>query len=335
MRRLAFLLLPILLLLSACDYQISSPARTEVPIFLAPPVNTPVPPTPTPNYTSYIQIGEEVAVSEKGYAFTPILVAWENGPTYETHFFVDEAPAYNTTGHFTSINAGDSGIGFTIWQYKNEEITDDTSCLAYVLKKSYFLGSQYSFTPYEAITLPIGTAQSSGISGIVMGYHSTGEIVFQYSERGCLVFIGQSIDKYEDDLALWNNIGKPAFDKMVQSLRFLTPEEMAFCKTAPRDTYGFSPEDPIAVGNSNLYDGREREELYLLTLRGPDGEEIIFQRQNPIFNQNGEIVDPYQTQYGSSPTTTLYFTIYRYQEPLYLPIGYTCEAAFPLSDPKP
>ena len=154
-------------------------------------------------------------------------------------------------------------------------------------------------------------------------------------ERGCLVFIGQSIDKYEDDVFMEQHLGKPAFDKMVQSLRFLTPEEMAFCKTAPRDTYGFSPEDPIAVGNSNLYDGREREELYLLTLRGPDGEEIIFQRQSPIFNQNGEIVDPYQIQYGSSPTTTLYFTIYRYQEPLYLPIGYSCEAAFPLSDPKP
>jgi len=335
MRRLAFLLLAILLLLSACDYQISSPARTEVPIFLAPPVNTPIPPTPTPNYTSDIQMGEEVIVLENSYAFTPILVARENGPTYETNFFVDEAPAYPDTGHYTSISAGDTGIDFSIWQYQKEEITDEASCLAYVFKKSHLDIDQYSFAPYEAITLPIGTAQSSGISGIVMGYHSTGEIVFQYSERGCLVFIGQSIDKYEDDLALWNNIGKPAFDKMVQSLRFLTPEEMAFCKTAPRDTYGFSPEDPIAVGNSNLYDGREREELYLLTLRGPDGEEIIFQRQSPIFNQNGEIVDPYQIRYGNSEPVILYFTIYRYEEPLYLPIGYTCEAAFPLSDPKP
>ena len=122
MRRLSFLLLAILLLLSACDYQISSPARTEVPIFLAPPVNTPIPPTPTLTYASNIQMGEEVIVLENGYAFTPILVARENGPTYETHFFVDEAPAYNTTGRVTSINAGDSGIDFSIWQYKNEEI---------------------------------------------------------------------------------------------------------------------------------------------------------------------------------------------------------------------
>ena len=336
MRRLAFLLLAILLLLSACGYQISSPARTEVPIYLAPVVHAPIQTrTPTPDYSTFIQMGQEVAVPEKGYAFTPILVARENGPTYETHFFVDEAPAYNTTGRFTSITAGDSGLGFSIWQYKTDQITDEPSCLAYVLKKSYFLGSQYSFTAYKAITLPIGTAQSTRISGINNEFHATGEIVFQHSEHGCLVFVGESTNAHEDDVTLWNNIGKPAFDKMLQSLRFLTPEEMALCHTALIESYGFSPEDPIPVGNSNLYDGREREELYLLTLRGPNGEEIIFQRQSPIFNKNGEIVDPYQIQYGSSPATTLYFTIYRYQEPLYLPIGYTCEAAFPLSNPIP
>lgn len=114
-----------------------------------------------------------------------------------------------------------------------------------------------------------------------------------------------------------------------------TVEPPAICEIAPRETYGLNAEDPIAIGNSNLYDGKEREELYLLTLRGPKNEEIFFERQRPMFNQNGEIVDPYLIGTADEPERdTIYFTIYRFEAPLFAPIGYTCEAAFPITDPS-
>jgi hypothetical protein len=275
-------------------------------------------------------MGDEVIINEEAYAFRPILRITPDGPHFTVSLLSNELGT-----QFTSIHEENTHLLFSIWSEKSEEILDHEACLQQLLSNVEREIGSYEVLESELISLPIGIAMRNKITGTNNNHLSNGEIVSILTEQGCLNFVAQTIEINEEDKLIWSHLGKPAFDKMVQSLRFLTPEEMAFCKTAPRDTYGFSPEDPIAVGNSNLYDGREREELYLLTLRGPDGEEIIFQRQSPIFNQNGEIVDPYQIQYGSSPTTTLYFTIYRYQEPLYLPIGYSCEAAFPLSDPKP
>ena len=111
MRRLAFLLLAILLLLSACDYQISSPARTEVPIFLAPPVNTPTsPPTPTPDYASWIEMGDEVIINEEAYAFRPILRITPDGPHFTVSLLSNELGT-----QFTSIHEENTHLLFSIW----------------------------------------------------------------------------------------------------------------------------------------------------------------------------------------------------------------------------
>lgn len=332
MRRILPGFLFMTLLLSACNYQISSPARTEVPIFVAPPLDTPTPqPTPTTDYRASIQLGEEVVVPEEAYAFKPVLVAREGGPVYKVSFLSDSGG-----NKYTLIDAEDSGLSFSIWNFQDKAIADEQSCLAYAIEKYTAQDGSSTLPVSEPTILPIGTAQLSRLSMNLMGYHSTGELLYLLSGSGCLVFFGMSNNKFEDDFNLWNNIGKPSFDQMAASLHFITPEALPLCQPSPRDSYALLPEDPIAVGNSNLYDGREREELYLLTLRGPNNEEILFERQNPIFNQHGEIVDPYLVRYSNATSpTTLYFTIYRFEEPLYAPKGFSCEAAFPLSDPQP
>jgi hypothetical protein len=106
------------------------------------------------------------------------------------------------------------------------------------------------------------------------------------------------------------------------------------CLLAEDPEYGFSPDNPIQVGNTNLKDGPEREQLYLLTLRGPENQEIVFSRQAPQFNQSGTIVDPYQIEYdGLEVPVLLYFDLYNFAS-LQVPIGFTCEAAFPIPTPQ-
>ena len=48
-----------LILVTSCSYQPSSLERTEVPIFVAPPMDTPTTqPSPTPDPRTFIQIGK-------------------------------------------------------------------------------------------------------------------------------------------------------------------------------------------------------------------------------------------------------------------------------------
>ena len=74
--------------------------------------------------------------------------------------------------------------------------------------------------------------------------------------------------------------------------------------------------------------------LYLLTLRGPKNQEVVFTRQAPQFNEAGTIVDPYQIDYdGLEEALLLYFDLYNFSA-LQVPIGFTCEAAFPIPAPQ-
>ena len=111
-------------------------------------------------------------------------------------------------------------------------------------------------------------------------------------------------------------------------------EAPPLCVIAEDPEYGFSPDKPIQVGNTSLIDGPVREQLYLLTLRGPENQEVIFTRQAPQFNQAGVIVDPYQIEYsGLEEPVLLYFDLYNFAS-LQVPIGFTCEAPFPIPTPQ-
>jgi hypothetical protein len=106
------------------------------------------------------------------------------------------------------------------------------------------------------------------------------------------------------------------------------------CQLSTDPDYGFSPDQPIQVGSNQLSDGPARELTYLLTLRGPNGEEVFFTRQAPQFNLAGTIVDPYLVEYeGIGESVILYFDLYTYT-PLFVPLGFSCEAPFPIQPPQ-
>ena len=114
----------------------------------------------------------------------------------------------------------------------------------------------------------------------------------------------------------------------------LETKEYQECQFSTDPDYGFSADNPIQVGSNQLSDGPERELIYLLTLRGPEGEEVFYTRQSPEFNQAGTIVDPYLIEYdGITEPLTLFFDLYTYA-PLLVPLGFTCEAPFPIQPPQ-
>lgn len=114
----------------------------------------------------------------------------------------------------------------------------------------------------------------------------------------------------------------------------LETKEYQDCQLAEYPDYGFSADLPIQVGSNHLSDGPERELIYLLTLRGPNDEEVFYTRQSPEFNKAGTIVDPYLVEYdGIKEPLTLYFDLYNYA-PLLVPAGFTCEAPFAIQPPQ-
>ena len=130
---------------------------------------------------------------------------------------------------------------------------------------------------------------------------------------------------------LWDAFGLAIQNKLLASVRFLPADGL--CLQSSEPAYGYSADDPIAVGSQALYDGRTREETYLATLRGPQGEEVFFSRLDPRYHAAGTIVDPYEIRYtGLAEPLTLYFDIYHYGT-LLAPSGLSCEADFPLFEP--
>ena len=311
-------------LLAGCDYVATSPNRTEVPLYIAPLSSSGNPkPTPTPDYASLIETGPEEVVGESGYAFAPVTI-WEQG----------SQPLVITINSEQTSLSDDAGLVYRISNDRNSDIQDVQGCLQANLDRQEGKGlAFYPFSPVPA-TLPVGEGLKVDFEGTLMGFAARGSLIAVQTDRGCLSLFGAANNQYRDQQHLWETSGQAVFDRLAQSLRYLEHDELPTCLAAPNDSYGLNPDFPIPVGNTNLYDGKDREELYLLTLRGPNGEEIFFKRQNPMFNKDGEIVDPYKTWWDEFHIPiTLYFTIYRFEAPLYSPVGFTCEAVFPLNDP--
>jgi len=311
-----------LILVTSCSYQPSSLERTEVPIFVAPPMDTPTTqPSPTPDPSSFIQIGKEVQVPAGGFAFTPITVWDQSGMPFSVHISPERV----------TMNNEGSTLFFSLINDSDPQVADLQGCLQASLDR--MAEDVQNFSPSEVLPLdlPVGKAVTSTVSGNILGTQSSGQLVVLKPGESCFTLFGLATSENAEDL--WKSSGQAIFEIVAQSLRFLEDAEMLYCEIASDASYGFSPENPIRVGNTNLYDGRIRQENYLLTLRGPAGEEVFFSRLSPVFNELGGIVDPYRIEYANIPDpVTLYFDMYNFESPL-APVGFSCEAAFPISEP--
>jgi hypothetical protein len=78
--------------------------------------------------------------------------------------------------------------------------------------------------------------------------------------------------------------------------------------------------------------GPSREEAYLAALRGPEGQELTYERTSSQ-ESGGSILDIFEIQYaGLGEPVKYYFDEYSYDE-LLAPVGFTCAYPFPIEAP--
>lgn len=323
--RAIFRLIPLFLLISAltaCQYQTTLPGRSEVPIYKPPQVQSPTPaPTATPEPLDYIQTGNPVQVSAGMYSFEPVTAWDESGVPLSVRI---------KDSRVTLSNAEET-LFFSLTSEPAQSGSTSRVCLDTILQRMAADLSDLQYSQPADVLTQAGTALQVQLQAKVFSLSSIGALqVIQVNQR-CFSLLGLATS--EDSSSLWEVSGAPILNRLQQSVRFLESSQLMYCDMASDASYGYSPENPIRTGNTNLYDGRTRQETYLLTLRGPNNEEVFFTRQTPEFNDLGVIVDPYRIEYAQIPeAVTLYFDMNSF-EPLFAPQGFTCEAAFPIPAP--
>lgn len=319
-RSIAFLLAASLL--AACQYRTTLPGRIDVPIFKPPQVviSTPAP-SPTPEPPQYIQAGSPVQVQAGMYSFEPVTTWDESGIPLSLQLKDTRAILSNAEETlFFSLSGEPAPSGST-----------SQACLDTILQRMVADIPDLQYSAAAPVTTQAGTGLQVQLQGTVFSQTSIGALQVTQVNQRCFSLFG--LASSADSASLWNNSGLPILNRLQQSVHFLEPSQLMYCDVAKDANYGFSPENPIRTGNTNLYDGRTRQETYLLTLRGPNNEEVFFTRLAPEFNDLGVVVDPYSIEYAQIPeAVTLYFDM-NTSEPLFAPQGFTCEAAFPIAAP--
>ena len=82
--------------------------------------------------------------------------------------------------------------------------------------------------------------------------------------------------------------------------------------------YGYSPENPIRVGDGDATNGPMNERIFLSSLRGPNGEKVSFNRlgsccefETPNGFLGGGLLDMYEVNYdGLAEPKILYLNMY-------------------------
>lgn len=318
----ALLGLLILGLLAACSVMQIDPALTPLPSFVAPlgATGTP-PPTPTPDPASFILLGPEVTVKDAAYAFQPI-AAWNASG--------DRLP-FTQNGNMASMGNKYSGLYLNLDSEKGGINHSSSDCLGMIRERMATSLQNFAADEPQALMTNNVPGLSVNFSGKLDELAVVGKMAIFFPNMRCFSLI--AFNNGADAENLWQSSGQYAYAKVLGSLRFLDQLQAASCQVSTDPSYGLTPDKPIRVGNTNIKDGLERQELYLNTLRGPNYEEISYTRLNPLYNTEREIVDAYTVTYpGLAEPVKLYFEIFKFESPL-APLGFNCEAPFPLSAP--
>lgn len=315
-------LLLLMNMLTACQYQAALPGRSDVPIYKPPQVITATPaPTPTPELSEYIQTGSLIQVQAGMFSFEPVTTWDESGVPLAVHIKDTRATLSNAEETlFFSLSSEPAPSGST-----------SQVCLDTLLQRMTADLSDFQYSKPTPVTTQAGTWLQVQLQAKVFSQTSIGALQVGQVNQRCFSLFGLATSDHSS--TLWETSGADILNRLQQSVRFLEASQLMYCDLATDPSYGTTPGNPIRTGNTNLYDGRTRQETYLLTLRGPNNEEVFFTRLAPEFNDLGIIVDPYRIEYAQIPeAVTLYFDMNTF-EPLFAPQGFTCEAAFPISIP--
>lgn len=107
------------------------------------------------------------------------------------------------------------------------------------------------------------------------------------------------------------------------------------CQAAPTREYGYTNERPIQVGGGPMY-GARRQQRYLSTLRGPQGQVVTWERRGSARAPDGDtMLDLYTVRYeGIDAPVTLFLDFYHFSG-LTAPSGFGCASDFDLGMPPP
>jgi hypothetical protein len=170
-----------------------------------------------------------------------------------------------------------------------------------------------------------------GVTGVALdltGNFGDAEVegsIIAVAPHSDIVLIGIGLSSEEN---AWENDGRAVFEGILGTIRFTAVD--AECPVSTDADYGYSEERAVQVGG-DFFNGPSRERAYLDHLRGPNGEQVSYERQGSTM-AGDVILDIYYVTGPGGIEAVLYLDVYNFSEPQ-APIGFTCDGAFPLSAP--
>jgi hypothetical protein len=309
-----YVLLILLVIMSACNSLVAAPTPTLVPSPTLEPPKTSTP-QPTVTFTPEATLSPTTAPDKiislvvlDGFTISiPIPLVYQVNKN--TVLIGDENKILN--------------ISFTSEKYDGGQLSEVINSFLASLEKR-----GWQFTKGKSRDI-----QVDGKTGLVIDLTGTaGDVTFEgaataVSPRSDLVVFGLGISKTNADTNSWKNTGQSAFDELTQSIKFA--DASAACPISTDKTYGYKETNPIKVGGGD-FDGPSRERAYMDHLLDAAGGQLSYDRQGSM-DSGGTILDIYQVK-GSNLSAALYVDEYNFSEPQ-APVGFTCNGAFPLSAP--
>ncbi len=317
-------MLIIVLLMAACSTVTSPLPRTDTDTFLPPTGPTQEPTTPpTPSPSSYIQQSAPKTIPA-GFQFNPVTTWDASGESLILTSDTSHASLGNQAGT----------LFFDLSFEPLTEANDTQTCIDHFTSRMNQDFTNLVILASQPRTLSGQPALATQFSGTLLNQPVTGQLTTLFHRQYCFNLLSLALG--ESSSRLWADYGQSIDQTLAASVSWVDasaePSQHA-CQISTDPTYGTTPDNPIRIGQTTLSDALQREELYLLTLRGPGNEEIIFERLAPGYNQAEQIVDIYLIKYNSAQEPfKVYFDSATYQQPLAL-AGFTCEAAFPIQAP--
>ena len=188
---------------------------------------------------------------------------------------------------------------------------------------------EFMKTPSEPVSVSGTEGTAFDLTGSLVGNPLQGKTFIVPISEGRF-FYALAIANTSEDENAWEDRGAKVLDAIIESIEFIEIQREATCQITTDDTYGYTKENAIRVGDGGeLFGGPARERAYLDNLRGPNGEPISYEREGSL-NFEDTILDVYVITGLGSPVT-LYLDIYQLEE-LKAPVGFTCVSSF---DTKP
>lgn len=234
--------------------------------------------------------------------------------------------------HITLTDPGQTIVFFVMGSKTNPRGLNNAELLEYALLM-FFTGNDDSFTTGDANPATIAGVDgfTTTLSGKLLKETIQGRAFVTQKEDGQFLF-GFGFANLGKDANLWLNSGEDRFQAMLQSARFLQPEETFIpgtppginrsdCRPTTDPTYGYSESNPIKVGGGSS-GGMTHAEAYFHRLATPNGQPIPFDHSG--------------TTSGASPLEIFIVTVDGRPVQLFVdvnspmeflaPVGFTCLA---------